>query len=89
MCVCFQLEELIKEVQVLRKELRSRDKTIAQLTLQCQQLQQQHQRKEMVSCCEQDLYKSEKGTVPYGEKYRNIYSVTIQVQKYIVPLPEV
>ncbi|XP_045926148.1 serine-rich coiled-coil domain-containing protein 2 isoform X1 [Micropterus dolomieu] len=42
-----QLEELIKEVQVLRKELRSRDKTIAQLTLQCQQLQQQHQRKEM------------------------------------------
>ncbi|KAK2824466.1 hypothetical protein Q5P01_021641 [Channa striata] len=42
-----QLEELIKEVQVLREELRSRDKTIAQLTLQCQQLQQQHQREQM------------------------------------------
>ncbi|XP_037638698.1 serine-rich coiled-coil domain-containing protein 2 isoform X2 [Sebastes umbrosus] len=41
-----QLEELIKEVQVLRVELRSRDKTIAQLTLQCQQLQQ-HQREQM------------------------------------------
>ncbi|XP_049455622.1 serine-rich coiled-coil domain-containing protein 2 isoform X2 [Epinephelus fuscoguttatus] len=41
-----QLEELIKEVQVLREELRSRDKTIAQLTLQCQQLQQ-HQREQM------------------------------------------
>ncbi|KAK2921721.1 hypothetical protein Q8A73_001206 [Channa argus] len=42
-----QLEELIKEVQLLREELRSRDKTIAQLTLQCQQLQQQHQREQM------------------------------------------
>ncbi|XP_051275830.1 serine-rich coiled-coil domain-containing protein 2 isoform X2 [Dicentrarchus labrax] len=41
-----QLGELIKEVQVLREELRSRDKTIAQLTLQCQQLQQ-HQREQM------------------------------------------
>lgn len=41
-----QLEELIKEVQVLREELRSRDKTIAQLTLHCQQLQQ-HQREQM------------------------------------------
>ncbi|XP_010729891.3 serine-rich coiled-coil domain-containing protein 2 isoform X3 [Larimichthys crocea] len=41
-----QLHELIKEVQVLREELRSRDKTIAQLTLQCQQLQQ-HQREQM------------------------------------------
>ncbi|XP_036979329.1 serine-rich coiled-coil domain-containing protein 2 isoform X1 [Acanthopagrus latus] len=41
-----QVEELIKEVQVLREELRSRDKTIAQLTLQCQQLQQ-HQREQM------------------------------------------
>ncbi|KAM9345518.1 uncharacterized protein ccser2a [Symphorus nematophorus] len=41
-----QLVELIKEVQVLREELRSRDKTIAQLTLQCQQLQQ-HQREQM------------------------------------------
>ncbi|XP_076599219.1 serine-rich coiled-coil domain-containing protein 2 isoform X1 [Chaetodon auriga] len=40
-----QLEDLIKEVQVLREELRSRDKTIAQLTLQCQQLQ--HQREQM------------------------------------------
>ncbi|KAF7669101.1 hypothetical protein LDENG_00247790 [Lucifuga dentata] len=38
-----QLEELMKEVHVLREELRSRDKTIAQLTLQCQQLQQQQQ----------------------------------------------
>ncbi|KAM9847782.1 serine-rich coiled-coil domain-containing protein 2 [Aulostomus maculatus] len=41
-----QLEELIKEVQVLRDELRSRDKTIVQLTLQCQQLQH-HQREQM------------------------------------------
>uniref|UniRef100_A0A1A7XSE6 Coiled-coil serine-rich protein 2 n=1 Tax=Iconisemion striatum TaxID=60296 RepID=A0A1A7XSE6_9TELE len=41
-----QMEALIKEVQVLREELRSRDKTIAQLTLQCQQLQQ-HQREQM------------------------------------------
>ncbi|XP_029305143.1 serine-rich coiled-coil domain-containing protein 2 isoform X2 [Cottoperca gobio] len=40
-----QLKELIKEVQVLREELRSRDRTIAQLTLQCQQLQ--HQREQM------------------------------------------
>ncbi|XP_035519304.1 serine-rich coiled-coil domain-containing protein 2 isoform X2 [Morone saxatilis] len=40
-----QLGELIKEVQVLREELRSRDKTIAQLTLQCQQLQ--HQREQV------------------------------------------
>lgn len=56
-CVCFQLEELIKEVQVLREELRSRDKTIAQLTLQCQHLQQQHQREQMVRWCEQDWYK--------------------------------
>ncbi|XP_034040465.1 LOW QUALITY PROTEIN: serine-rich coiled-coil domain-containing protein 2 [Thalassophryne amazonica] len=38
-----QLEELITEVHMLREELRSRDKTIAQLTLQCQQLQQQEQ----------------------------------------------
>ncbi|XP_034408684.1 serine-rich coiled-coil domain-containing protein 2 isoform X2 [Cyclopterus lumpus] len=44
-----QTEELIKEVQLLREELRSRDKTIAQLTFQCQQLQQQqqHQREQM------------------------------------------
>ncbi|XP_056148093.1 LOW QUALITY PROTEIN: serine-rich coiled-coil domain-containing protein 2 [Lampris incognitus] len=41
-----QLEELMKEVQTLREELRSRDKTIAQLTLQCQQLQQQQHRQE-------------------------------------------
>ncbi|CAL9687651.1 unnamed protein product [Knipowitschia caucasica] len=34
------LQELMKEVQDLREELRSRDRTIAQLTLQCQQLQQ-------------------------------------------------
>uniref|UniRef100_A0A3Q1FQ30 Coiled-coil serine-rich protein 2a n=1 Tax=Acanthochromis polyacanthus TaxID=80966 RepID=A0A3Q1FQ30_9TELE len=46
-CICFQVEALIKEVEVLRQELRSRDKTIAQLTLQCQQLQQQHQREQM------------------------------------------
>lgn len=52
--VCiFQLEELLKEVQVLREELKSRDTTIAQLTLQCQQLQQQHQ--QMVSYAAQDL----------------------------------
>ncbi|KAK7901879.1 hypothetical protein WMY93_018648 [Mugilogobius chulae] len=37
------LQELIKEVQGLREELRSRDRTIAQLRLQCQQLQQQPQ----------------------------------------------
>ncbi|XP_070697518.1 serine-rich coiled-coil domain-containing protein 2 isoform X2 [Pempheris klunzingeri] len=43
-----QLGELIKEVQVLREELRSRDKTIAQLTLQCQELQQ-HQREKMLA----------------------------------------
>nr|XP_019954267.1 PREDICTED: serine-rich coiled-coil domain-containing protein 2-like [Paralichthys olivaceus]XP_019954274.1 PREDICTED: serine-rich coiled-coil domain-containing protein 2-like [Paralichthys olivaceus] len=42
-----QLVELIKEVQELREELRSRDKTIAQLTLQCQQLQQQQLREQM------------------------------------------
>lgn len=47
-CACFQMEELIKEVQVLRVELRSRDKTIAQLTLQLQQ----HQQVQMVSWCE-------------------------------------
>ncbi|XP_029961921.1 serine-rich coiled-coil domain-containing protein 2 isoform X2 [Salarias fasciatus] len=41
-----QVDALIKEVQVLREELRSRDKTIAQLTIQCQQLQQQHQREQ-------------------------------------------
>ncbi|XP_056290943.1 serine-rich coiled-coil domain-containing protein 2 isoform X3 [Pseudoliparis swirei] len=34
-----QSEELIKEVQLLREELRSRDQTIAQLTFQCQQHQ--------------------------------------------------
>lgn len=38
-----QLAELLQEVQVLREELRNRDTTIAQLTLQCQQLQLQHQ----------------------------------------------
>ncbi|XP_072292713.1 serine-rich coiled-coil domain-containing protein 2 isoform X2 [Eucyclogobius newberryi] len=38
-----QLQEMIKEVQGLREELRIRDRTIAQLTLQCQQLQQQPQ----------------------------------------------
>ncbi|XP_061601828.1 serine-rich coiled-coil domain-containing protein 2 isoform X2 [Cololabis saira] len=41
-----QVETLFKEVQVLKEELRSRDKTIAQLTLQCQQLQKQHQREQ-------------------------------------------
>ncbi|CAG6016724.1 unnamed protein product [Menidia menidia] len=45
-----QLEALIKEVQVLREELRIRDKTIAHLTLQCQQLQQQNQQEQMVRC---------------------------------------
>lgn len=49
-----QLEELIKEVQVLREELRNRDKTIAQLTVQCQQLQQQHQREQMPTQGRQD-----------------------------------
>uniref|UniRef100_A0A8D3BAK2 Coiled-coil serine rich protein 2 n=1 Tax=Scophthalmus maximus TaxID=52904 RepID=A0A8D3BAK2_SCOMX len=44
-----QLDGLIREVQVLREELRSRDETIAQLTLQCQQLQQQHQREQMAA----------------------------------------
>ncbi|KAM8852286.1 serine-rich coiled-coil domain-containing protein 2 isoform 1-T3 [Synchiropus picturatus] len=44
-----QLEEMIKEVQMLREELRSRDKTIVQLTLQCQQLQLQNQRELMHS----------------------------------------
>ncbi|KAM4729282.1 serine-rich coiled-coil domain-containing protein 2 isoform 2-T2 [Anableps anableps] len=43
-----QVEALIKEVQVLREELRSRDKTIALLTVQCQQLQQHnHQQEQM------------------------------------------
>uniref|UniRef100_A0A669C6X6 Coiled-coil serine rich protein 2 n=1 Tax=Oreochromis niloticus TaxID=8128 RepID=A0A669C6X6_ORENI len=42
-----QLEVLVKEVQVLREELRSRDKIIAQLTLQCQELQQQHQQEQI------------------------------------------
>ncbi|KAM3863103.1 serine-rich coiled-coil domain-containing protein 2 [Diretmus argenteus] len=41
-----QLDELVKEVHVLREELRSRDKTIAQLTLQCQQLLQQQQQQQ-------------------------------------------
>nr|XP_057914254.1 serine-rich coiled-coil domain-containing protein 2 isoform X2 [Doryrhamphus excisus] len=36
-----QLEELLKEVNVLREEVKTRDKTIVQLTLQCQQLEQQ------------------------------------------------
>ncbi|XP_030011379.1 serine-rich coiled-coil domain-containing protein 2 isoform X2 [Sphaeramia orbicularis] len=49
-----QLEELIKEVQVLREELRNRDKTIAQLTVQCQQLQQQHQQEQMPTQGRQD-----------------------------------
>ncbi|KAM9365788.1 serine-rich coiled-coil domain-containing protein 2 isoform 2-T2 [Pholidichthys leucotaenia] len=38
-----QLEVLIKEVQLLKEELRSRDKIIAQLTSRCQQLQQQQE----------------------------------------------
>ncbi|XP_068183281.1 serine-rich coiled-coil domain-containing protein 2 isoform X2 [Antennarius striatus] len=41
-----QMEELIKEVQVLREELKSRDRTISQLALQCKQLQQ-HQWEQM------------------------------------------
>uniref|UniRef100_A0A3P9NXR4 Coiled-coil serine-rich protein 2a n=1 Tax=Poecilia reticulata TaxID=8081 RepID=A0A3P9NXR4_POERE len=58
-CLCFQMEALIKEVQVLREELRGRDKTIALLTLQCQQLQHRHQQQQqqcnqMVSWYEQD-----------------------------------
>ncbi|XP_019715916.1 serine-rich coiled-coil domain-containing protein 2 isoform X2 [Hippocampus comes] len=43
-----QFEELLKEVHMLREELRSRDKTIVQLTLQCQQLQQ-HQREQVLA----------------------------------------
>ncbi|XP_077351024.1 serine-rich coiled-coil domain-containing protein 2 isoform X3 [Festucalex cinctus] len=40
-----QFEELLKEVHRLREELRSRDKTIVQLTLQCQQ----HQREQVLA----------------------------------------
>ncbi|XP_057704207.1 serine-rich coiled-coil domain-containing protein 2 isoform X1 [Corythoichthys intestinalis] len=40
-----QVEELLKEVHMLRDELRSRDKTIVQLTLQCQH----HQREQTVA----------------------------------------
>ncbi|XP_017286002.1 serine-rich coiled-coil domain-containing protein 2 isoform X2 [Kryptolebias marmoratus] len=43
-----QIEALIKEVEGLREELKSRDKTIAQLTLQCQQLQQQQHPQEQL-----------------------------------------
>ncbi|XP_012719482.2 serine-rich coiled-coil domain-containing protein 2 isoform X1 [Fundulus heteroclitus] len=43
-----QIEALVKEVQVLREELRSRDKTIALLTVQCQQLQRHHQQREQM-----------------------------------------
>ncbi|MEQ2195778.1 hypothetical protein XENOCAPTIV_018161, partial [Xenoophorus captivus] len=47
-CSSNKIEALIKEVQVLREELKSRDKAIALLTVQCQQLQQhQHQREQM------------------------------------------
>uniref|UniRef100_A0A3Q2GLV7 Coiled-coil serine-rich protein 2a n=2 Tax=Cyprinodon variegatus TaxID=28743 RepID=A0A3Q2GLV7_CYPVA len=60
-----QIEALIKEVQVLREELRSREKTIALLTVQCQQLQQHHQREQMayegrqVRCqCQQQMASS-------------------------------
>lgn len=45
-----QLEELIKEVQVLKAELRTRDKTIAQLTFQLQQQQQQEQTGQQTRC---------------------------------------
>lgn len=48
-CVCVQFGELIKEVQTLRAELRSRDRTIAQLALQCRQLK--HQQEPKVSGC--------------------------------------
>ncbi|XP_077438307.1 serine-rich coiled-coil domain-containing protein 2 isoform X2 [Vanacampus margaritifer] len=40
-----QFEELLKEVHRLREELRSRDKTIVRLTLQCQQ----HQREQVLT----------------------------------------
>ncbi|XP_077585803.1 serine-rich coiled-coil domain-containing protein 2 isoform X2 [Stigmatopora nigra] len=40
-----QFDEMLKEVQMLREELRSRDKTIVQLTLQCQQ----HQREQTLA----------------------------------------
>lgn len=59
MCMCeFQLQELIKEVQELREELGNRDRTIAQLTLQCQQLQQQQQQEQMVSGSALNFYNS-------------------------------
>ncbi|XP_019903165.1 serine-rich coiled-coil domain-containing protein 2 isoform X2 [Esox lucius] len=40
-CMTLQLEELMKEVQRLREELRSKERTISQLTQQQLQLQQQ------------------------------------------------
>ncbi|XP_077470014.1 serine-rich coiled-coil domain-containing protein 2 isoform X2 [Stigmatopora argus] len=40
-----QFDEMLKEVHMLREELRSRDKTIVQLTLQCQQ----HQREQTLA----------------------------------------
>ncbi|XP_061692522.1 serine-rich coiled-coil domain-containing protein 2 isoform X2 [Syngnathoides biaculeatus] len=43
-----QFEELLQEVHMLREELGNRDKTIVQLTLQCQQLQQ-HQREQLLA----------------------------------------
>lgn len=75
--VQFQVEELIKEVQVLREELRSRDKTIAQLTLQCQQLQQKHQREQMVSWFELDRQVKSLKKQLYREKiyFKCIHSV--------------
>ncbi|CAB1312719.1 unnamed protein product, partial [Coregonus sp. 'balchen'] len=39
--ITLQLEDLMKEVQELREELRNKERTITQLTLQQQQLQQQ------------------------------------------------
>ncbi|XP_014913947.1 serine-rich coiled-coil domain-containing protein 2 isoform X1 [Poecilia latipinna] len=52
-----QMEALIKEVQVLREELRGRDKTIALLTLQCQQLQ--HQQQQQQQQCNQMPYEGQ------------------------------
>ncbi|XP_014825357.1 PREDICTED: serine-rich coiled-coil domain-containing protein 2 isoform X2 [Poecilia mexicana] len=54
-----QMEALIKEVQVLREELRGRDKTIALLTLQCQQLQHQQQHQQQQQQCNQMPYEGQ------------------------------
>ncbi|XP_041866547.1 serine-rich coiled-coil domain-containing protein 2 isoform X2 [Melanotaenia boesemani] len=59
-----QLDVLLKEVQMLREELRSRDKTIAHLTSQCQQLQQQHQQEQKPYQGQQVRYQSQHQRAP-------------------------